>query len=544
LTIGEPGDKYEQEADRVASQVVQQINSPVATQDRATPPKEQLRAKSALQRRFALGGGEASQDLSSAIDSARGGGQPLDAGLQRSMGQAMGANFSGVRVHTDTQSDRLNQSIQAKAFTTRQDVFFRQGAYQPGSRGGQELIAHELTHVVQQNGGVVQRQIQEVISTTPQQLFIQKTDDHAKQLAKIYAPQGNYDTWEDVLGAKGSFNDDQWKRISAAVNLDESGQPQLWDRLGNKVDESPLNEVERKKLGEKIQEINALDRKADPELGLKGIHKSILVYLENTIRDRLGEGGVAQFYKGAHIILEDNGIVYEGVKQLGMPIAATNKDGDILSKTEFVGKTGTNLGGYSGDPEAQRAGKMFTRRPENSETSHYQPLVVDDQTKPLPNKDQGWGHGLYMRATKYEQKNIGYDTDVTTVKPQLGIDLPESVKGHILVGIVPPHLGDNSKNDAVGHTFIQTEGAGFQNFNEASLAHGQGFLANTGWTAQKGTQTGLVGQTLHSEKTTAQDQTKNPQARAEIREQDQYPRDWDWEKLHTEAMEYALEHSK
>jgi|GEM_PF-3178213 len=54
-------------------------------------------------------------------------------------------------------SDQLNQSIQARAFTTGQDVFFRQGEYQPGSRSGQELIAHELTHVVQQNGEAVKR---------------------------------------------------------------------------------------------------------------------------------------------------------------------------------------------------------------------------------------------------------------------------------------------------------------------------------------------------------------------------------------------------
>ena len=50
----------------------------------------------------------------------------------------------------DTQSDQLNRSIQARAFTTGQDVFFRQGEYDPGSKDGQELIAHELTHVVQQ----------------------------------------------------------------------------------------------------------------------------------------------------------------------------------------------------------------------------------------------------------------------------------------------------------------------------------------------------------------------------------------------------------
>ncbi len=158
LAIGAPGDKYEQEADRVAQQVVQRLNAPQvgrpgpeASVQRQTPEDEELQMKPMLQMRGnARAGGQASPDLEYAINQARGGGQSLDTGLQRSMGQAIGANFSGVRVHTDAQADQLNRSIQAKAFTTGQNVFFRQGAYQPGSRGGQELLAHELTHVVQQ----------------------------------------------------------------------------------------------------------------------------------------------------------------------------------------------------------------------------------------------------------------------------------------------------------------------------------------------------------------------------------------------------------
>ncbi|MFM7600894.1 MAG: DUF4157 domain-containing protein, partial [Pseudanabaena sp.] len=176
LNIGEPNDKYEQEADATASKVVQQINSP--TQDKSVQREsameeddelqmkpissiqrestmeedDELQMKSLVQRRENLGGGEASADLESSIQSARGSGQSLDANLQAKMGQVMGADFSGIRVHTDSQSDQLNKSIQAKAFTTGQDVFFRQGAYNPSSTSGQELIAHELTHVVQQGG--------------------------------------------------------------------------------------------------------------------------------------------------------------------------------------------------------------------------------------------------------------------------------------------------------------------------------------------------------------------------------------------------------
>ncbi|WP_425213759.1 DUF4157 domain-containing protein [Tumidithrix helvetica] len=110
---------------------------------------EELQMKPALQRRGTVGG-DASEELESSIQQAKGSGQPLDPNLQEKMGQAMGADFSSVKVHTDSQSDQLNQSIQAKAFTTGQDVFFRQGSYNPSSTDGQELIAHELTHVVQQ----------------------------------------------------------------------------------------------------------------------------------------------------------------------------------------------------------------------------------------------------------------------------------------------------------------------------------------------------------------------------------------------------------
>lgn len=203
LTIGEPGDKYEQEADRVASVVVQRINTPSSTgqsvQREAMPEEdelqmkpladsiqrveiddeeelqmksladsiqrveiddeEELQMKSQVQRWEAIGGEEASTDLESDINSARGGGQAVADNIRKPMEQAFGTDFSGVKVHTDSQSDQLNRSIQARAFTTGQDVFFRQGEYNPGSRGGQELLAHELTHVVQQNGGAVMRKM-------------------------------------------------------------------------------------------------------------------------------------------------------------------------------------------------------------------------------------------------------------------------------------------------------------------------------------------------------------------------------------------------
>jgi hypothetical protein len=92
------------------------------------------------------------QEIEDAIQHKRGGGQALDRGVRRQMESSFQADFSNVRVHHDAQADTLNGAVNARAFTTGQDIFFRQGAYNPGTSGGRELLAHELTHVVQQNG--------------------------------------------------------------------------------------------------------------------------------------------------------------------------------------------------------------------------------------------------------------------------------------------------------------------------------------------------------------------------------------------------------
>ncbi|MEH2174852.1 eCIS core domain-containing protein [Nostoc sp.] len=163
LTVNEPGDIYEREADSVAQLVMQRMSEPIQSiQREALPEEDQLQMKSLADSITPLvqrqGGGRtaATSELETSIQQARGNGQPLADDIKHPMEQAFGADFGGVRVHTDAQSNRLNESIQARAFTTGQDVFFRQGEYSPGSDAGKELLAHELTHVVQQNGSAVQ----------------------------------------------------------------------------------------------------------------------------------------------------------------------------------------------------------------------------------------------------------------------------------------------------------------------------------------------------------------------------------------------------
>jgi hypothetical protein len=89
------------------------------------------------------------------INRERGGGQAVDEGAQERMEAATGHDFSDVKVHTTPEASALNQEIGAKAFTTGRDIYFREGAYNPHSSEGQELLSHEMTHVVQQSSGAV-----------------------------------------------------------------------------------------------------------------------------------------------------------------------------------------------------------------------------------------------------------------------------------------------------------------------------------------------------------------------------------------------------
>src|SRR5260221_3266200 len=151
LTVSQPGDQYEQEAERVAVSEVRQLDAN-AGGDQAQVNAQAAPSAQPLVQRSAISGMPVAPDTEQAVQAARGGGQALPAQLGQQMNAAFGTDFGGLHIHTDQRADTLNRALNARAFTTGPDVFFRQGEYQPDSRAGQELLAHELTHVVQQGG--------------------------------------------------------------------------------------------------------------------------------------------------------------------------------------------------------------------------------------------------------------------------------------------------------------------------------------------------------------------------------------------------------
>src|SRR5436309_14127938 len=84
-----------------------------------------------------------------------GGGSPLDRDTRGFMESRLGADFSDVRVHTDAKASESARSVQAHAYTVGSDLVFQSGQYAPESDSGKKMLAHELTHVVQQRSGPV-----------------------------------------------------------------------------------------------------------------------------------------------------------------------------------------------------------------------------------------------------------------------------------------------------------------------------------------------------------------------------------------------------
>jgi Domain of unknown function (DUF4157) len=99
-----------------------------------------------------LPGGVVHPQVEAAIAAARGGGRPLDSGVTDRIAPALGDSLSDVRVHTGEGAAALARAVSARAFTVGNDIFFGDGEYQPHSRDGGALIAHEAAHAIQQRG--------------------------------------------------------------------------------------------------------------------------------------------------------------------------------------------------------------------------------------------------------------------------------------------------------------------------------------------------------------------------------------------------------
>jgi len=139
LEVSHPTDPNEKEADEVARKVVDGEAAQIRGAGGTISPGSERSA-------------DATPEFQSQLATNAGSGQSLDDSTRNEMESKMGGDFSEVRIHTSREAHNMNEAVNAKAFTHEQDIFFRQGEYNPDSKHGQELLAHELTHIAQQSG--------------------------------------------------------------------------------------------------------------------------------------------------------------------------------------------------------------------------------------------------------------------------------------------------------------------------------------------------------------------------------------------------------
>ncbi len=151
LKLGQPDDQYELEADRVADQVMRMSSSSaddgLGAQGRHDKQEETLQAKS-----MADGLKSDTPLLEHGVEAIQHGGSPLTGEERNFFEPRFGVGLDSVRIHTDGDAARASQAINAKAFTLNNHIAFNSGYYAPSSYEGRRLLAHELTHVIQQTG--------------------------------------------------------------------------------------------------------------------------------------------------------------------------------------------------------------------------------------------------------------------------------------------------------------------------------------------------------------------------------------------------------
>lgn len=154
-------DHYEQEADDMAGSVMQMPATTLSAGSENVQRKcarcgdENIMRKpiTPFVQTKANGEAQTSPALNNSISSSRGGGEKMDTGTRSFMESRFGSNFANVNIHTGTEPAMMNRELNARAFTVGNDIYFNEGEYNPHSTEGKQLLAHELTHTIQQNGG-------------------------------------------------------------------------------------------------------------------------------------------------------------------------------------------------------------------------------------------------------------------------------------------------------------------------------------------------------------------------------------------------------
>lgn len=260
LTVGAVDDPLEAEADAMADKVMRMpANNFIQRKCSKCEEEEQAQRKplaSFIQKKESTGSGTVVSDsVNNQIASTRGNGSTLDSSTKSFMESRFGADFSHVRIHTGGYATQLSQDLNAQAFTVGNDIYFNSGKYTPESNTGKYLLAHELTHTIQQQG--IQRKIQRARATGPNTAMVEH-DGATYRVTKIVdttttrtTPRPRFGggiSMDDVYVNLTWCSDDLRGEITLGANLPEAARgaaQQLLDAITRGASGSALSRILR-----------------------------------------------------------------------------------------------------------------------------------------------------------------------------------------------------------------------------------------------------------------------------------------------------------
>ena len=160
LSVGKEGDEFEKEADSTADRVMRMPETNFIQRKCADCEEEEKVQRKIVNENAApiiqskpAGDMVIGEGTSRAIQSSQGRGSSLSRYMQSFMSSRMGTDFSGIKIHSNAEAVQISEGLNAKAFTRGNDIYFNEGQYRPESAEGKRLLAHELTHTIQQGNG-------------------------------------------------------------------------------------------------------------------------------------------------------------------------------------------------------------------------------------------------------------------------------------------------------------------------------------------------------------------------------------------------------
>ncbi|MCP4401364.1 MAG: DUF4157 domain-containing protein [bacterium] len=352
LTISQPSDTYEQEAGRVAEQV---MRMPVPLVQRLTKSKEGEKnpdqtvgqpdyplvqrqvddeeEEERLQTKAASGQTpQVAPNVQASITVLRGGGQPLPDSARAFFEPRFRYDFSQVRVHTDSQAAETAQVINAQAFTVGQDVVFGGGQYAPTTSVGKQLMAHELAHVIQQSGRIDRQRAatpttpsgmgwnhlpaiaQQVLKfswrtrqrhewiwqarANPRDCFDATPSDHKVAFYNVFSKLSQQGLWSSVVRRVSGF----WPKNTQGISFEPVGRQSLVTRLSNNLGFCRDKWIgggskDRPKCRQVVRTATPGLHIIIPKSGLCGVHIDMLAPIEG--REPDGECNY-DIYQGIH----------------------------------------------------------------------------------------------------------------------------------------------------------------------------------------------------------------------------------------------------